>query len=137
MGGVRSLDGPLAEMTEGYEHDPEFLLQDAKLAFAEQLEELLERRHISRADLARRLGTSRAYVIRVLRAEFNFTLETIIRIGLALDARFVIGVQPAALRERKHVPETTNHVQRRHIADVLSVGEPMAKYYADGKRRKR
>ena len=81
-----------AEMTEGYEGDPEFLLQDAKLAFAEQLEELLERRHMSRADLARRLGTSRAYVTRVLRAEFNLTLETMIRIGLALDARVSLGM---------------------------------------------
>ena len=123
-------------MTEGYEHDPEFLLQDAKLAFAEQLEELLERRHISRADLARRLGTSRAYVTRVLRAEFNLTLETIIKIGLALDARFVIGLQPAALRERKHVPETTNHVQRRPVADALCVGEPVAKYEPGGKKKR-
>jgi transcriptional regulator with XRE-family HTH domain len=124
-------------MTRGYEHDPEFLLQDAKLAFAEQLEELLERRHMSRADLARRLGTSRAYVTRVLRAEFNLTLETIIRIGLALDARFVIGLQPTVRRERGHVPESRSHVQRHPAADALCVGEPVAKYEADGKRRKR
>lgn len=125
-----------AEMTEGYERDPEFLLQDAKLAFAEQLEELLERRHLSRADLARRLGTSRAYVTRVLRAEFNLTLETIIRIGLALDARFVLGLKPA-LRESKLAPEATSNAQIRPVADALCVREQMAEYGVGRKRKKR
>jgi len=79
-------------MTEGYERDPEFLLQDAKLAFAEQLEELLERRHLSRADLARKLGTSPAYVTRILRWTANLTIESMAKIALALDARVSLGI---------------------------------------------
>jgi plasmid maintenance system antidote protein VapI len=46
---------------------------------------LMEEKQISRADLARRLGTSRAYVTKLLDGNANFTLATMVKLAMALD----------------------------------------------------
>jgi ribosome-binding protein aMBF1 (putative translation factor) len=46
----------------------------------------LEQLGMSRAELARRLGSSPAYVTKILRGEANFTLATIAKLARALDS---------------------------------------------------
>jgi transcriptional regulator with XRE-family HTH domain len=46
---------------------------------------LMEEKQISRAELARRLGTSRAYVTKLLDGNANFTLATMVKLAMALD----------------------------------------------------
>jgi transcriptional regulator with XRE-family HTH domain len=50
--------------------------------------------NISRAELAKRLGTSRAYVTQILRTNFNPTIETVVKIAIALDANLSIQLKP-------------------------------------------
>lgn len=53
--------------------------------FIEEVCHLLEEKNVSRAELARRLGTSRAYVTKLLDGNANFTLATMVKVAMALD----------------------------------------------------
>lgn len=55
--------------------------------FTEDLCRLMEQRGVSKAELARRLGSSPAYVTRVLRGNTNFTIESMVRLARALDGK--------------------------------------------------
>ena len=96
------------ERTRGLDNDPEYLLEEVKLAFAEELSRLLEEQGVSRSQLAERLGTSRAYVTRILRTDYNLTAETMVKVALALDARVVLSLQ-----SRKTTPTTAVAVPAR------------------------
>ncbi len=54
--------------------------------FAEDIWRLMEEQKVSRAELARRLGTSRAYVTKLLGGNANFTLQTMTKVAMALGA---------------------------------------------------
>jgi transcriptional regulator with XRE-family HTH domain len=54
--------------------------------FTECLSRRMEEHGVSRTELARRLGTSQAYVTKVLRGNVNFTLATLVKLALAVGA---------------------------------------------------
>lgn len=53
----------------------------------EDLSRLMEQRGVSKAELARRLGSSPAYVTKVLRGNTSFTIEAMVRLARALDGK--------------------------------------------------
>lgn len=63
-------DGRYAESSKGLDRDPGYRAEVLKLGFAEQVWKLMEQQNLSRAELARRLGTSRAYVTKVGSSRF-------------------------------------------------------------------
>jgi transcriptional regulator with XRE-family HTH domain len=101
------------ERTRGLDNDPEFLLEVVKLAFAEELCRLLEEQGVSRSQLAERLGTSRAYVTRILRTDYNLTAETMVKVALALDARVVLSLQSRQTAPATAVAAPARAVHRR------------------------
>jgi plasmid maintenance system antidote protein VapI len=54
--------------------------------FSEDIWRLMEEQKVSRAELARRLGTSRAYITKLLGGNANFTLHTMTKVAMALGA---------------------------------------------------
>jgi transcriptional regulator with XRE-family HTH domain len=75
------------EMRKEFDNDPEYWAEGLKLDFAEEVGRLMEEQSVSRAELARRLGTSPAYVTKILRWTANLTLVSMSRIALALGSR--------------------------------------------------
>ncbi len=65
--------------------------------FGEDVCRLMDEQGVSRAELARRLGTSRAYVTKLLGGNANFTLQTMAKVAMALGAAVHVHV---ALKER-------------------------------------
>ena len=53
--------------------------------FTEDLARLMKEQKVSRAELARRMGTSRAYVTKMMGGNANFTLLTMVKLAMALD----------------------------------------------------
>lgn len=51
----------------------------------ESLVAAMEARGISKSELADRLGTSRAYITKLLNGDVYFTLETLVRLSAALS----------------------------------------------------
>ncbi|MDQ7010639.1 MAG: helix-turn-helix transcriptional regulator [Mariprofundaceae bacterium] len=48
---------------------------------------MMEEQGVNRSELARRMGVSRAYITKLLNGNANITLDTMVRVAMALDAR--------------------------------------------------
>jgi len=60
---------------------------DTIYSFTEELARAMEERHISRSELARRIGTSPAYVTKIMGGDVNFTVSTMVRLADAVGLR--------------------------------------------------
>ena len=74
------------------EASPEYWSEVAAHELIREIEARMARQGVSRAELARRLGSSKAYVTKVLGGNVNFTLATMARLADALDADLQIGL---------------------------------------------
>ena len=103
------------ERVRSIENTPEFLLEIVKLTFAEELCRLLDEKGMTHGQLAEKLGTSRAYVTRILRTDYNLTAETMVKIARALDARVELALVPKDAPARTHAvaPRVPRHRARR------------------------
>jgi transcriptional regulator with XRE-family HTH domain len=86
---------------EGHDDYPLALLVHG---FTEALVRRMELQGLSRAQLARRLGTSQAYVTKVLRGNVNFTLATLVKLGQATGAHVRLDLCEPARRSSKEKP---------------------------------
>ncbi len=64
----------------------EYWTEFAILGFTEELARLMAEKNVSRTELAKRIGSSQAYITKVLRGNVNFTLATITKLTRALDS---------------------------------------------------
>ena len=67
---------------------------EAREAFVERIYDLMESRNISRAELARRIGCTPAYITRILGGGVNFTIETLVKICDAFEQELILGCRP-------------------------------------------
>jgi len=78
---------------DGWDDDPESELYGVLLDVTEGIVKRMIEQGVRRTDLAERLGTSRAYVTKLLDGQENMTLKTLVRVANALemkvDAKFV------------------------------------------------
>lgn len=72
-------------LEEKAESDWKFQASVFSLEFAEAIAKQLDRKDMSRAQLAKALGTSRAYVTQLLKGKTNLTVETLYKICHAVD----------------------------------------------------
>ncbi len=63
----------------------DYELANVEMDFTDSLEALMQRRGVTKSDLARRINTSPAYITKILRGSTNFTLETMVKLVRALD----------------------------------------------------
>jgi cyanate lyase len=80
-----------AELTDAYQVDR------LKVEISERIYNVMKEQGVSNAELARRLGKSRAYVTKLLRGTTNFTLESLVRIGRALSCEVQLELLPKAV----------------------------------------
>ncbi len=74
----------------GLEKDAAFIFEGLKIALLEEIVTAMKTKGITRAELARRLGTSRAYITRMLRADVNFTMMKLVQIAQALGTQLKV-----------------------------------------------
>lgn len=114
------------ERVRSIENTSEFLLEIVKLTFAEELCRLLDERGMTHGQLAEKLGTSRAYVTRILRTDYNLTAETMVKVARALDARVELALVP------KDAP-----VRARTVASRVSYDRARRREFVAADRRAR
>ena len=61
-----------------------YLLESAKIDFTEEIYKCMKDKKLSRKALADKLGSSPAYVTKILRGNANFTLESMVKIAKAI-----------------------------------------------------
>ena len=82
------------QMVEEARETSEYWAEAAIIEFTMDIGRLMDEQGVSRAELARRLGTSRAYVTKLLGGNANFTLETMAKVALALGSAVHVHVAP-------------------------------------------
>jgi antitoxin component HigA of HigAB toxin-antitoxin module len=86
------------------EASPEYWNAVAAYEFVRELERRMEEQGVSRAELARRLGSSKAYVTKVLSADANFTLATMNRLAMALGGEVHIRISDRKKKAGRQAP---------------------------------
>lgn len=93
MGEKRSLS--FDDLFIRVEQDPAYWVDRAILSFTDELARVMEDQQVSRAELARRIGSSQAYVTKVLNSRANFTIASMVKLARAIgtDVRFHLASQ--------------------------------------------
>lgn len=81
------------------ENRDEYHVAGLKIEIAEQIYEMMEKKHVTQSDLARRLGKNRAYISKILKGTTNFTVETLVKIARRLDATWDFQLSEAKEKE--------------------------------------
>lgn len=76
----------------------EYWAEGAVLDFTEELAQIMEANNVSQAELANRIGSSRAYVSKLLSGEENLTILTMTKVSMALDHCLRLHVAPLGTR---------------------------------------
>ena len=111
-----------------FDNDPDYWAEGLKLDFAEEVGRLMEEQKVSRAELARRLGTSPAYVTKILHWTANLTLTSMSKIALAFGSRVHLNLAPKNApygRRVAAVPATRRRGRQREfvVADRPARGQ--------------
>lgn len=78
------MKGFLDKYIEGWKDDPEYQAEYLILEIIDNICERMKEKNVSKEELARRLGKSKAYVTRLLDGNVNITLLKLVKVFLAL-----------------------------------------------------
>jgi transcriptional regulator with XRE-family HTH domain len=101
------------QMVEEARKSPDYWVEASILEFTMDIGRLMQEQGISRAELARRLGTSRAYVTKLLGGNANFTLETMTKVAMALGAAVHVHVAARDARVQWKDDPPADELRRR------------------------
>lgn len=73
------------EKLDRFKDDVDFLTEKAILGFTEQVVSYMEKNNINRAELAKRLNVSKAFVTKLLNGNPNLTIKTMVSLAKTLD----------------------------------------------------
>jgi len=82
------------QKSQQFRDDPGYQTELLLLDINEQIVERMMARGIKRAELARRLGFTRAFVTRLLNGRPNVTLKTLVEVANALDLAIDMRLKP-------------------------------------------
>jgi transcriptional regulator with XRE-family HTH domain len=74
----------LEQLRQSETYDKESVRAD----ISDQIHAAMEREEVKPAELARRLGKSRAYITKILQGNANFTIDSLVQIARALGYRY-------------------------------------------------
>jgi ribosome-binding protein aMBF1 (putative translation factor) len=99
-------DRHLSNSSEGFsalfdrlEHSEGYELDALKVELCEQIYCIMEHEEITKAELARRLQTSRAYITKILQGSANLTLESLVKVAKALECKLSVKLRSKAGEE--------------------------------------
>jgi len=77
-----------------------YFVQGAITEFTESLVARMEETRVTNSTLADRLKCKPSYITKVLRGSTNFTLESMVKLALAVDSELKIGLVPKVASEK-------------------------------------
>ena len=108
-----------------------YWVESAKLEFALALEQQRRAAGLSYADLAKKMGTSAAYISKVFRGDTNLTIESMVKLARAtggqLDVRILVGEVAA--------PAYSRAVSNKSVSSALLAAESGAAYSPKGQAK--
>jgi transcriptional regulator with XRE-family HTH domain len=104
-GSAAVLQARYRTLIERIESSPEYGVDVAMLQFTDELNRSMVAQGISRAELARRIGASPAYVTKIMRGDANLTLASMVKLAGAVGQWIRVRFETAPARgkqERAH-----------------------------------
>lgn len=139
-----------AALLERVAATPEGQVAHVAVAFLVQVHGRMQAQGMSNAELARRMGTSAAYVTRLFRGNANLSVQTMAKLALAVGAtlslKLVDEVRSLSLDVRKPTPETVaamtearamtkaRYGSAKELFDALDKGTSSGKARASAKK---
>lgn len=121
-----------AELFHRLAESEDYLIDALKVEIAEQIYAAMEQQNVKKAELARRLGTSRAYVTKLLQGNVNFTIDSLVKVARVLDCQLDIQLAYKHLErhwEQPHKEAPAGRVlqwrNRKYVQE--SVGTPIVR----------
>jgi transcriptional regulator with XRE-family HTH domain len=84
----------LEEKYDLWAEDPAFLTEEKILDFTERVVLEMEKKEITRAQLADSLGKSKAFVTKLLKGDTNMTIKTMVTLAQALGCNLHLDLYP-------------------------------------------
>lgn len=110
------------EMLNRARESLDYWAEEAIVDFTEEIVRLMGEKGISRADLARNIGSSQAYITKVLGGNANFTITTMTKLARALDAVVRIHLAPEGAivhwDDETETPDTKTDVEITDCSDL-------------------
>jgi len=104
-----------------YRRDPDFMLEQLTFDITNTICRAMDKKGLSRSDLARQLKVSPAYITKLLNSTSNLTLRTLVNLALALDLEVDIALQPRNVEWPLPLVKPWGELPAR---DSVSVPEP-------------
>jgi transcriptional regulator with XRE-family HTH domain len=114
--GTSSAD-KLAAMLAELDTSVSYQVESVKLEITEQIYIAMQEQGIGKAELARRLEKSRAYVTKILQGTANFTIESLVKIALALGCELKFQFSPIQQEQRLEDYEAVLAATSKGIGD--------------------
>jgi len=112
----------LQEKIEKFADDPAFLTEMQILKFTEAVVRNMEGNTIPRAELARRLGVSKAMVTKLLRGNPNMTMKTMVTLAHALGCELDVDIHPRGFRRPElYICENKTYTEPVSASDLSNV----------------
>lgn len=106
----------LENYVEQKQYTVDFQTELATIDFNEKIIAKMDELKINRAELAKRLGVSKAFVTKLLNGNPNMTIRTMISIALALDCQLYQDIYPRGFKVvRKPVYVHTNKGYQAYV----------------------
>lgn len=100
-----------AAMGKELRKDGRLQIDAAKVEISEQIFQIMEEKDVTEAELARRLETSRAYVNKVLQGSTNFTVESLVKIGIALECELKLELVESKKKEKDFFDDNIIYIE--------------------------
>ena len=81
---------------DNLDQDLEYIAEDKKINAAITISRRMDQLNMSKADLAKKISSSPAYITKVLRGDSNLTIESLVKLSDAIDADLEINIRPRA-----------------------------------------
>jgi transcriptional regulator with XRE-family HTH domain len=141
-GGMRMTNTIFDEFVQDAGNRRIFEQESLAIEATELISELMEQRQFRKADLAKQIGKSKAFVTQVLSGSRNITMHTFADLACALGHRIVLNSEPlesatATVPSLRLVPRTDNSLSDGKPADALSApsGKPAKQLTAPAKSK--
>jgi transcriptional regulator with XRE-family HTH domain len=101
-----------------------YWFETAKLDFSIELNRLFKRTGMTQAELATKIDSSPAYITKIFRGDTNFTIETMVKLAIAVDGELHIQITPKNVKTKWFDELTSLGSEQRNIDET-------AKQWAD------
>lgn len=101
MNKKKNLENWFGKLLEEYKDDVDFITEGIVLNLNEKIVSKMKDLRISRADLARKLGVTKAFVTKLLNGNHNLTVKTMVSIARALESDLTLDLCPRGFEQKR------------------------------------